>query len=126
LGSKSLEFIERIEEIGLLDVRNESDCPVEQIDVPVYSIIVDEEFCTSLEDEKREIKEIFSNSVRKAIFEDETKKVAETLDQHIKNLKKGYPLCDNIELYLDGKDFTTEEVHGIFTHPQVTKIKYEE
>eukprot|EP00343_Euplotes_focardii_P008308 CAMPEP_0205819046 /NCGR_PEP_ID=MMETSP0206-20130828/1207_1 /ASSEMBLY_ACC=CAM_ASM_000279 /TAXON_ID=36767 /ORGANISM="Euplotes focardii, Strain TN1" /LENGTH=550 /DNA_ID=CAMNT_0053112095 /DNA_START=13 /DNA_END=1662 /DNA_ORIENTATION=- len=125
IGAEPSAFIDKVEEIGLLDVRNVSRCPVEEIDIPVYSITVDGEFCTSLEGGEREIKESFTSSVRKAIFEDEAKKVAETLDQHVENLKKGYPLCDNIELYLNGEELKAEEVHGMFSHPQVTRIEYE-
>jgi len=126
IGSEPSAFINMIEEIGLLDVRNKSRYSIEEIDVPVYSITIDGKFCTCLEDEYWEIKETFSSSVRKAIFKDKVKEIAETLDQHIENLKKGYPLCDNIELDLYGKYLTAEEVHGMFTHPQVSKIKYTE
>lgn len=125
IGAEPSAFITKVDEIGLLDVRNVSRCPVEEIDVPVYSITVDGEFCSSLESDVKEIKESFSNSVQKAIFEDEVKNVAETLDQHVENLRKGFPYCNNIELYLNGEELKGEEVSGMFTHPQVTKIEYE-
>jgi len=125
IGSEPTAFIDKVEEIGLLDVRNVSRCPVEQIDVPVYSITVDGEFCDSLAHGFRKIKEIFSYSVRKAIFEVEAEKIADTLDKHVENLKKGFPLCENFELYLNGDELQAEEVNGMFSHPQVTKIDYE-
>ncbi len=125
IGAEPSAFIDKVEEIGLLDVRNVSRCPVEEIAVPVYSITVDGEFCTSLESGEKDIKAEFSGAVTKAIFEDEAKKVAENLDQHVENLKKGFPGCNNIELYLNGEELKAEEVTGMFTHPEVSKIEYE-
>ena len=125
IGAEPNAFIDKVEEIGLLDVRNVSRCPVDEIDVPVWSITVDGEFCTSLEGGEREMKERFTGAVRKAIFEDEAKKVAESLDSHVENLKKGFPHCNNIELYLNGEELKQEEVEGMFTHPEVTRIEYE-
>jgi len=125
IGAEPSAFIDKVEEIGLLDVRNVSRCPVEEIDVPVHAITVDAEFCGSLESGEKNIKDTFSNSVQKAIFEDESKKVAEHLDSQVENLKKGYPNCNNIELYLNGEELKAEEVHGIFSHPEVTRIEYE-
>lgn len=125
IGAEPHAFIDKVEEVGHLDVRNVSRCPVEDIDFPVYSINVDAEFCTTFESGERNIKEVFTNSVHKAVFEDEAKKVAESLDQHVQNLQKGYPNCNNIQLYLSGEELKNEELHGMFSHPLVSKVEYE-
>lgn len=125
IGAEPTAFIDKVEEVGHLDVRNVSRCPVEDIEFPVYSINVDAEFCTSFESGEKNIKEVFSNSVHKAVFEDEARRVAEHLDQHVQNLQKGYPHCNNIQLYLSGDELKSEELHGMFSHPSVTKVEYE-
>jgi hypothetical protein len=125
IGAEPTAFIEKVEEVGHLDVRNVSRCPVDEIDFTVYSINVDAEFCTLFESGAKQLKERFSQSVRKAIFEDEAKKVAETLDQHVQNLQNGYPNCENIHLLLSGNELKGEELQGMFSHPLVHRVEYE-
>lgn len=125
IGAEPKAFIDKVEEVGHLDVRQIARCPVEDIDIPVYSIKADAEFCTSLESEEREVKDTFKESVKKATIEDEIKKVGLTLDQHIGNLQKYYKGATNIELMTNGPELSAEEITALFTNQYVRRVEHE-
>lgn len=91
IGAEPKAFIDKVEEIGLIDVRAVSRCPVNEIDVPTHTIKADAEFATTFEGEDRELPAIFSSSVKACIFEDEIDKIAPELERHVENIRKGFP-----------------------------------
>lgn len=124
IGAEPKAFIDKVEEVGLLDVRSISRCPVEDINMPVYSIKVDDEFCGSFEG-GRTIQETFAESVKKAVFEEEISKIKEKLVQDIEYVRKGFPHISSVELNLNGQELKPNDLLELFEPQEVTKVEYE-
>lgn len=125
IGAEPKAFIDKVEEIGLIDVRAISRCPVEEIDVPTYMIKADAEFATSFENGERNLTEVFSSSVKRCIFEDEIDKLAPNLISHIENVQKGFPGINSVWLELKGQEIKDDNLINILTHPEVKRVEYE-
>lgn len=59
--------------MGSIDVRAVSRCPVDEINVPTYSILVDVEFAVTLD--SLQLQPLFQESIKEALFQDELDKV---------------------------------------------------
>ena len=125
IGAEPKAFIDKVEKVGLLDVREVSRCPVEDITFPVYKIKVDKQFCDSLESGERAINEDFKNSVQKAIIEEEVKNVHETLPQHIGNTQKTFENVSGVQLLLTGTEITVEQMDSFLAEPTVEAVEFE-
>jgi hypothetical protein len=125
IGAEPTAFLDKVDEVGLLDCRAISRCPVDDIDFPVYAITVDSEFSTTFEAGERNVKESFSNSVKKCIFEEEAKKALEGLDKHVANLQKGFPGIEKVEFLMTGETLSPEQIQTLFSLPNLHRIEYD-
>lgn len=125
VGAEPSAFFEKTEEAGLIDVRNVSRCPFEQIDFPIHAITVDKEFCDALESGDKELKDKFANTVKKAIFEDKAESCVNDIDAHVEHLKAKFPNLKSIEHLLTGEELKEDMVYNMFQHPFIRKVDYQ-
>lgn len=125
IGAEPKAFIDKVESVGLLDIREVSRCPVEDIEFPVYKIKIDKAFCDSLESGDRVIKDEFKNSVQKVIIEEEVKNVTDTLPQHIANTQKTFESAKSFELLLTGTEVTVDQMDSFLAEPSIEQVEFE-
>lgn len=124
IGADPKAFLDKVETVGLLDVRQVANCPCEDIEFPVYKIRADKDFADRMEGAIN-YHSIFTESVRKVIIEEEAKKIGNSMDQVYANIHKVFPNINRMELELRGDSLTSDAAFDILSNSNVEKFRFD-